>query len=323
MSEMNHKEICNRIIDEMKKVIVGKDEQLRLLLISLLSKGHILIEDIPGVGKTTAASAMAKATGLDAKRVQFTPDVMATDISGFTAPDHKTGEFVYKPGVCMTNILIADEINRTSPKTQSALLEVMEERQVTVDGVTYKLPEPFMVVATQNPLGYVGTYPLPEAQLDRFMMKTSMGYPSVDQEMRIVADRHGANPLDVVVPVTTAEEVVALQKEVEQVHVDEAVQQYIVELVCATRTHGLIALAASPRASLSLMRAACAAALLDGRNYVIPRDVSDMYEAIVAHRLMLAPEAKIERLTASQLLAAIKDAVKVEGEGVVSTKGVL
>ncbi|MBQ7034546.1 MAG: MoxR family ATPase [Clostridia bacterium] len=307
---MNHKEICNRIIDEMKKVIVGKDEQLRLLLISLLSKGHILIEDIPGVGKTTAASAMAKATGLDAKRVQFTPDVMATDISGFTAPDHKTGEFVYKPGVCMTNILIADEINRTSPKTQSALLEVMEERQVTVDGVTYKLPEPFMVVATQNPLGYVGTYPLPEAQLDRFMMKTSMGYPSVDQEMRIVADRHGANPLDVVVPVTTAEEVVALQKEVEQVHVDEAVQQYIVELVCATRTHGLIALAASPRASLSLMRAACAAALLDGRNYVIPRDVSDMYEAIVAHRLMLAPEAKIERLTASQLLAAIKDAVK-------------
>ncbi len=310
MSEMNRKEICNRIIEEMKKVIIGKDEQLRLLLIALLSKGHILIEDIPGVGKTTAASAMAKATGLDAKRVQFTPDVMATDISGFTAPDHKTGEFVYKPGVCMTNILIADEINRTSPKTQSALLEVMEERQVTVDGVTYKLPEPFMVVATQNPLGYVGTYPLPEAQLDRFMMKTSMGYPSADQEMRIVADRHGANPLDVVVPVTTAEDVVALQKEVEQVHVDEAVQQYIVELVCATRTHGLIALAASPRASLSLMRAACAAALLDGRNYVIPRDVSDMYEAIVAHRLMLAPEAKIERLTASQLLAAIKDAVK-------------
>ncbi len=310
MSEMNRKEICNRIIEEMKKVIIGKDEQLRLLLIALLSKGHILIEDIPGVGKTTAASAMGKATGLDAKRVQFTPDVMATDISGFTAPDHKTGEFVYKPGVCMTNILIADEINRTSPKTQSALLEVMEERQVTVDGVTYKLPEPFMVVATQNPLGYVGTYPLPEAQLDRFMMKTSMGYPSADQEMRIVADRHGANPLDVVVPVTTAEEVVALQKQVEQVHVDEAVQQYIVELVCATRTHGLIALAASPRASLSLMRAACAAALLDGRNYVIPRDVSDMYEAIVAHRLMLAPEAKIERLTASQLLAAIKDAVK-------------
>ena len=288
MIEMNHKETCNRIIDEMKKVIIGKDEQLRLLLISLLSKGHILIEDIPGVGKTTAAAAMAKATGLDAKRVQFTPDVMATDISGFTAPDHKTGEFIYKPGVCMTNILIADEINRTSPKTQSALLEVMEERQVTVDGVTYKLPEPFMVVATQNPLGYVGTY----------------------QEMRIVADRHGANPLDVVAAVTTAEEVVALQKQVEQVHVDEAVQQYIVELVCATRTHGLIALAASPRASLSLMRAACAAALLDGRDYVIPRDVSDMYEAIVAHRLMLAPEAKIERLTASQLLAAIKDAVK-------------
>ncbi len=310
MSEMNHKEICNRIIEEMKKVIIGKDEQLRLLLVSLLSKGHILIEDIPGVGKTTAAAAMAKATGLDAKRVQFTPDVMATDISGFTAPDHKTGEFIYKPGVCMTNILIADEINRTSPKTQSALLEVMEERQVTVDGVTYKLPEPFMVVATQNPLGYVGTYPLPEAQLDRFMMKTSMGYPSADQEMRIVADRHGANPLDVVVPVTTAEEVVALQKQVEQVHVDEAVQQYIVELVCATRTHSLIALAASPRASLSLMRAACAAALLDGRDYVIPRDVSDMYEAIVAHRLMLAPEAKIERLTASKLLAAIKDAVK-------------
>lgn len=308
-SVAKEQEICKKLTEEMKKVIVGKDEQLRLLLICLLSKGHILIEDVPGVGKTTAASAMAKATGLEAKRVQFTPDVMATDISGFTAPD-KNGEFVYKPGVCMTNILIADEINRTSPKTQSALLEVMEERQVTVDGVTYKLPEPFMVVATQNPLGYVGTYPLPEAQLDRFLMKMSMGYPNAAEEVRIIGDRHGVNPMESVVAVSSPEEIIAMQKTVEQIYVDPAVLNYIVDLVCATRSSALVALAASPRASLALMRAACAAAMLDGRTYVIPRDVSEMYEAIVSHRIMLAPEAKIERMTASQLLDTLRDAVK-------------
>lgn len=302
-------QVCSKIIDEMKKVIVGKDEQLRLLLICLLSKGHLLIEDVPGVGKTTAASAMARATGMDFKRVQFTPDVMATDISGFTAPN-ANGEFVYKPGVCMTNILIADEINRTSPKTQSALLEVMEERQVSVDGVTYKLPEPFMVVATQNPQGYVGTYPLPEAQLDRFLMKMSMGYPSAEQEMRIIGDRHGENPMEQIEAVSSAEELVEIQRAVEQIHVDSSVQEYIVELVCATRENSLISLAASPRASLALMRAACASALLDGRPYVLPRDVSEMYEAIVSHRLMLSPEAKMERMTAPQLLAQLKDAVK-------------
>ena len=302
--------VCQKITEEMKKVIVGKEAQLRLLLVCLLSKGHILIEDVPGVGKTTAASAMAKATGLSSKRVQFTPDVMATDISGFTAPDTKTGEFVYKPGVCMTNILIADEINRTSPKTQSALLEVMEERQVTVDGVTYPLPEPFMVVATQNPVGYVGTYPLPEAQLDRFLMKMSMGYPSVEEEARIIGDRHGVNPLTTVEAVSTPEEIVEMQKTVENIYVDPAVLDYIVELVCATRGNAMVSLAASPRASLALMRAACASALLDGRVYVTPKDVSDMYEAIVSHRIMLAPEAKIERMTAEELLANLKNAVK-------------
>ncbi|MBR2013713.1 MAG: MoxR family ATPase [Clostridia bacterium] len=304
------KRLCGKILDEMKKVIIGKDDQLRLLLIALLSKGHILVEDVPGVGKTTAAVAMARATGLEAKRVQFTPDVMATDISGFTAPDGKTGEFVYRPGVCMTNILIADEINRTSPKTQSALLEVMEERQVTVDGVTHKLPEPFMVVATQNPLGYIGTYPLPEAQLDRFLMKMSMGYPTADQEALIIGDRHGINPMDSVEAVASPEEILVLQKAVEEIHVDDAIKQYIVELVCATRENNMIALAASPRASLALMRAACASALLEGRSYVIPRDVAEMYEAIVSHRLMLSPEAKIERLTASDILENLRDTVK-------------
>ncbi|MBR2013530.1 MAG: MoxR family ATPase [Clostridia bacterium] len=304
------KRLCGKILDEMKKVIIGKDDQLRMLLIALLSKGHILVEDVPGVGKTTAAVAMARATGLDAKRVQFTPDVMATDISGFTAPDSKTGEFVYKPGVCMTNILIADEINRTSPKTQSALLEVMEERQVTVDGVTHKLPEPFMVVATQNPLGYIGTYPLPEAQLDRFLMKMSMGYPTADQEALIIGDRHGINPMDSVEAVASPEEILVLQKATEEIHVDDAVKQYIVDLVCATRENNMIALAASPRASLALMRAACASALLEGRSYVIPRDVAEMYEAIVSHRLMLSPEAKIERLTASAILENLRDTVK-------------
>ena len=303
-------EVCAKIMNEIKKVIVGKDEQLRLLMICLLSKGHILIEDVPGVGKTTAATALAKATGLASKRVQFTPDVMATDISGFTAPDAKTGEFVYKPGVCMTNILIADEINRTSPKTQSALLEIMEERQVSVDGVTYKLPEPFMVVATQNPQGYVGTYPLPEAQLDRFRMKMSMGYPMPEQELQIIAERHGIDPMAQINAVSTPQDIIALQAAVEKIHVDPAVLQYIVNLVCATRTDANIALAASPRASLALLRAACASALMDGRGYVIPRDVSEMYECIVAHRIGLSPEAKIERLTAAEVLAQLKDAVK-------------
>lgn len=306
----SEQQTCINILNEMKKVIVGKDDQLRLLLISLLSKGHVLIEDVPGVGKTTAASAMARATGLDAKRVQFTPDVMASDISGFTAPDPKTGEFVYKEGVCMTNILIADEINRTSPKTQSALLEVMEERQVTVDGVTYKLPEPFMVVATQNPLGYLGTYPLPEAQLDRFLMKMSMGYPDPDQEARIISDRKEENPLDAVVAVSSPEEILELQKKVEQIHVDDAVQRYIVNLVCATRNHPMIALAASPRASLALLRAAAAKAMLEGRTYVVPADVTELYQAVVSHRLMLSPEAKIDRLTSNQVLDALKNAVK-------------
>ena len=303
-------EACNKIMEEIKKVIVGKDEQLRMLIICLLSKGHIVIDDVPGVGKTTAATALAKATGLEAKRVQFTPDVMATDISGFTAPDAKTGEFVYKPGVCMTNILIADEINRTSPKTQSALLEIMEERQVTVDGVTHKLPEPFMVVATQNPQGYVGTYPLPEAQLDRFCMKMSMGYPMPEQELQIIAERHGIDPMQKINAVSTPQEIIAMQDMVEKIHVDPAVLQYIVDLVCATRSNQSIALAASPRASLALLRAACVSALLDGRTYVIPRDVSEMYEAIVAHRIALSPEAKIERLTTVELLAQLKDAVK-------------
>ena len=302
--------LCAKITQEMKKVIVGKDAQLKMLLICLLSKGHILIEDVPGVGKTTAASAMARATGLDCKRVQFTPDVMATDISGFTAPDTKSGEFVYKPGVCMTNILIADEINRTSPKTQSALLEVMEERQVTVDGVTYELPKPFMVVATQNPVGYIGTYPLPEAQLDRFLMKMSMGYPSAAEEMRIISDRHGENPLNSVVAVSSPEEIIAMQETVEKIHVDDAVLDYIVQLVCSTRSHALITLAASPRASLALMRAACASAMLEGRTYVIPRDVNEMYDAILSHRIMLAPEAKIERMSPSDILAALKETVK-------------
>ncbi len=309
-SVQNEQILCQKIMDEMKKVIVGKDEQLRLLLVCLLSKGHILIEDVPGVGKTTAASAMAKATGLLSKRIQFTPDVMATDISGFTAPDPKTGEFTYKPGVCMTNILIADEINRTSPKTQSALLEVMEERQVTVDGVTYALPQPFMVVATQNPVGYVGTYPLPEAQLDRFLMKMSMGYPSAAQEARIIGDRHGVNPMNAVQPVASAQEIIDMQNVVENIHVDPAVLNYIVELTCATRSNEMITLAASPRASLALLRASCANALLDGRVYVTPKDVSDMYCAVVSHRIMLAPEAKIERMTADQLLETLKNAVK-------------
>jgi MoxR-like ATPase len=206
--------------------------------------------------------------------------------------------------------VLADEINRASPKTQSGLLEAMQERQVTVDGVTYPLPRPFMVLATQNPVDMSGTYPLPEAQMDRFLMQISMGYPTADQEALIISDRKGVDPMASVEAVASPAEILELQKAIEEIHVDDAVKQYIVDLVCATRESSMIALAASPRASLALMRAACAAALLDGRSYVIPGDVSEMYEAIVSHRLMLAPEAKMERLTASAVLADIKDTVK-------------
>lgn len=303
--------ICNKIIEQMKKVIIGKDDVIRLLLTTLLSNGHILIEDIPGVGKTTVAAALAKATSMNFKRVQLTPDVMASDITGFTVLDKDSGEFVYRPGVVMTNILIADEINRTSPKTQSALLEAMEERQVTVDGVTRALDKPFMVIATQNPVGFIGTYPLPESQLDRFLMKTSMGYPNAKEEYQIISDRKYANPLESIEPVTTTEDILNIQAMVQRIHVDPLVGKYIVDLIMTTRHDSNIMLAASPRASIALMRCACANALLHGRNYCVPSDVNELFELVVGHRIVLSPESKLNRISADSLLKQLKQSVRV------------
>ena len=311
LSIENEFNICNKIIEQMKKVIIGKDEVIRLLLTTLLSDGHILIEDVPGVGKTTVAAALAKATNLNFKRVQLTPDVMASDITGFTVLDKDSGEFIYKPGVVMTNILIADEINRTSPKTQSALLEAMEERQVTVDGVTRKLDRPFMVIATQNPVGFIGTYPLPESQLDRFLIKTSMGYPSAEEEYKIISDRKSANPLDSIQPVAGTEDILNIQSIVQRIQVDKLVGKYIVDLVMTTRNDSNIMLAASPRASLALMKCACANALLHGRNYCVPADVNELFELVVGHRVVLSPESKLTKISADSLLGQLKQSVRV------------
>ena len=249
-----HYAMAANLVTEIEKVVVGKHNEVVLLVTAMLSGTHVLIEDVPGVGKTTLASAIAKAAGLQFKRAQFTPDVMASDITGFNMYNRKTEEFEFHEGLAMTNIMLADEINRASPKTQSALLEAMEEHKVTVDGVSYPMPEPFMVIATQNPTGFVGTYPLPEAQLDRFALRLSMGYPTPEQEIAIIAGRVGKNPLDKVEPVLNADSINYIRNTVAKIKVDEQICSYIVALITATRKHPSFSLGASPRASLALMR---------------------------------------------------------------------
>ena len=285
-----------QVADEVEKVIVGKRDVITMLLIALLSEGHVLIEDVPGTGKTTLATALGKATGLMSRRAQFTPDVMASDLTGFNMFNKETNRFEYRQGLVMTNILLADEINRATPKTQSALLEAMEEQNVTVDGVTHRLPDPFMVIATQNELGYVGTFPLPEAQLDRFMMKISVGYPTAEQEINMLASRQTDNPLDNIIPVCTKEEIVSLIDIVRQINIEPSVYKYIVDIVTATRNHASVQLGASPRASLALMRTAQSYAFLNGRAYVIPEDVLRMTPYVLPHRLRLTRDARLQHM---------------------------
>ena len=273
MAYMNGNQLMSRLGAEISKVIKGKQEAVQLILTALLAQGHVLIEDVPGVGKTTLAMALGRATGLAFRRAQFTPDVMASDITGFTMFDREENRFEYRAGLVMTNILLADEINRTSPKTQSALLEAMEEKRVTVDGVVHSLPSPFMVIATQNSQGYVGTFPLPEAQLDRFMIRISMGYPSVEEETGILLDRLSVNPVEEVQQIMTAEQLQGCIDEVQQVRAADSVCRYIAELSAATRAHGGVELGVSPRASLAILQAARAFAYLSGRDYVVPEDI--------------------------------------------------
>lgn len=265
--------LLSDLVNEVSKVIKGKDDALLIVLTCLLAKGHVLIEDVPGVGKTTLAMALGKASGLAFKRAQFTPDVMASDITGFMMYNKQENRFEYHQGLVMTNILLADEINRTSPKTQSALLEAMEEKRVTVDGTAYTLPEPFMVIATQNSQGYVGTFPLPEAQLDRFMMKISMGYPTIEEEQQIMLDRLYDNPLNEVKNVMSAEQIAECIEDVNSIIFADSLCKYVAELAAATRNHPSVALGASPRASVALMQASRAYAYLRGRDYVIPEDI--------------------------------------------------
>lgn len=299
----------NNTIDEIEKVIIGKRDVITLLVVALLAGGHVMIEDVPGTGKTTLATALGKSTGLKFKRAQFTPDVTASDITGFNLFNKESNQFEFRPGMSMTNILLADEINRTSPKTQSALLEAMEERNVTVDGHTYRLPRPFMVIATQNELGFVGTFPLPEAQLDRFMLKVSMGYPSTAEELKILAGKIGSEPMDNVKTVCTAEELEQYSQLTGQVTVDSKIAQYIVSFTSATRNHPAVLLGASPRASLALMRCSQALALISGRTYVIPEDVSSLIPYVLSHRIHIKQEAKIKGITAKNVLEDVKNSI--------------
>ena len=298
-------------MDNVEKVIVDKRYEIELTLMTLLCKGHILIEDVPGVGKTSLASALAKSLNCSFKRIQFTPDIMPADITGFSVFNPKSGDFEYRGGAILSQVVLADEINRTSPKTQSSLLEAMEEKQVTVDGVTHRIPEPFIVLATQNPVEYLGTYPLPEAQMDRFFMRISLGYPSKVEEMRMISRFRQESPLRTLVPVATAQDVFELQQLTEQVHVDKRIYEYIVNLVRHTRENPYVALGASPRASISLYKAAQAWALYSGREYVLPDDVIGMSQHVVAHRIVMKQEGKLKKITQRNIVEMAVQSVPV------------
>ena len=304
----SHEKIL-KIIEQTENIILGKKDVIKMTIISLLCQGHVLIEDVPGVGKTTLASALAKIIGLKYKRAQFTPDVMPSDITGFSIYNRITNELEYKEGLALCNILLADEINRTSPKTQSSLLEVMEEGTITVDGKTHHVPTPFMVIATQNPIGFVGTHPLPEAQLDRFIMRISIGYPDTANEIKIITDRKTENPIDKIKTIIAADDIIKAQDIVKNIHIDETLYKYIVELVAKTRNHQYITLGASPRASLSLMRLSQARAFLEKRDYIIPEDILNMYVPAITHRIILKQEARLKKINTEDILNDIKKLV--------------
>ena len=296
----------------IRRVIVGKDEAIELMLIALVCRGHVLIEDVPGVGKTTLAAALAKSLQCSFKRIQFTPDVTPSDVTGFTMIHLQTGESEFKPGAVMSQIVLADEINRTSPKTQSSLLEVMEEGQVTVDGVTRPLPKPFMVLATQNPVDFVGTYPLPEAQMDRFFLRIRIGYPSLEEEIDVL-ERYSAQvtPMQTLTPVCGTDEILSLQDQLGAVYSSREARGYVASVAAATRNHPALQLGASPRGAIALLRAAQACALLSGRDYVLPDDVRRMALPVLSHRLIITPEARMKGVTAEQTLTQVLASVPV------------
>ena len=305
--------IAREIVDNVSKVIVGKQPVIKQALAAVIAKGHILIEDVPGVGKTMLAKSISSSIGCSFKRIQFTPDLLPSDIVGVSIYNQSTREFQFRPGPVMAQIVLVDEINRATPKTQSALLEAMEELQVSVDGVTRPLEQPFIVMATQNPIEYEGTFPLPEAQLDRFLMRISLGYPSFTDELSVIEQQEKTHPIDELEAVASPEDVIKLQKAAQNVYVDTAVREYIVGLIEATRTHEDVSLGASPRASLGMFRAVRGMAILRDRDYAIPDDVKELAYAVLAHRLILSPAARMRGLHTGQVIDGLLESVAVPG----------
>lgn len=309
----NAQAIASRLVDNVEKVIIGKRPAIESTVICLLCQGHLLIEDVPGVGKTMLAKSLAKSVGCTFKRIQFTPDLLPSDITGVSVFNEKTREFEFRPGPILAQIVLTDEINRATPKTQSALLEAMEEHQVTVDGITYLTPKPFLVLATQNPIEYEGTFPLPEAQLDRFLMRVSLGHPAPADEIAILEAQQYVHPIETLEQVVSAEELLEAQEQIKATFVDDLVKEYIVELVGASRKHPDVYLGASPRGSLALFKTAQARAVLDGRDYITPDDIKSLAEATLAHRMIISPAARIKNVDSRSLVDELLRSVPVPG----------
>ncbi len=309
-------ELTERIVSAVSQVILGKRNEIRLTALGLLCRGHLLLEDIPGVGKTMMAKALAKAVGCSFSRIQFTPDMLPSDITGVSIFNPKSREFEFRAGPIMAQIVLADEINRATPKTQSALLEAMEEGQMTVDGITYRLSNPFLILATQNPIEYEGTFPLPEAQLDRFLLRIKMGYPQPQDELRILASQQYQHPLENLQQVVSLQELLTVQQAIKEVYVAKEVQQYIINLITASRRHSDVYLGSSPRGSLALFRTAQARAAMSGRDFVIPDDVKALAETTLAHRIIVGPAARIKNITSRTIVQDILQATPVPGASV-------
>jgi MoxR-like ATPase len=307
----NVQEPAERVVANVERVIIGKHLEVRMALVALLCEGHILIEDVPGVGKTMLAKAISRSVGCTFRRIQFTPDLLPSDVTGLSIFNQKTQEFEFRPGPIMAQVVLADEINRATPKTQSALLECMEERQATIDGTTYMMPSPFLVMATQNPIEYEGTFALPEAQLDRFMLRLRMGYPKAVEEIIILDEQKRTHPIEAIHQVLDVEELRQMQTAIKEVYVDQAVAEYIVRLVTATREHPDVYLGASPRGSINLYRSAQAYAAMDGRDYVIPDDIKSLAVAILAHRLIVKSQASLREIDPDRIVREILGSVPV------------
>jgi MoxR-like ATPase len=307
------RDAAQSIAENVKKVIIGKERTVELAVVAIICQGHILIEDVPGVGKTMLARSLARSTGCEYKRIQFTPDLLPSDITGVSIYNQKTAEFEFKQGPIISQMVLADEINRATPKTQSALLEAMQERQVTVEGVTHQVPLPFTVMATQNPIEYEGTFPLPEAQLDRFLLMISLGYPSLEEELAIIESQQTAHPIETLEPVMSAKQVIEIQDAVKTVYVDDLVRRYLVTLTEATRDHPDIVLGSSPRGSLALFRGCQALALMRGRDFVLPDDVKELAVPMLSHRIIASGSARIRGVSSKDIISGIVEEITVPG----------